>query len=617
MKLIAEIRSISSLSSRGNQTIEWIKAIAGLAGVLTAIAALLGLFFSVNKAREEAVRAAVADRRQQINANIALVADANVAKQLAGITALESFFWSETSEGRIQLISLLANMLAVEKKKPVRDAIVASLRRSLTPKLDQAVVSAAIERMASLSVALVAEGKLDLAVLEYDPQDAESESVQARAHSLSNAVQLAVRLSKGKVDLSGIYCVACDFAGLTLNDADFGNAILLRADFSRAQLQRSHFEGANLQRTSFVGADLRQSHFEGMPREASRERRRLYMLSPDLRMAPGFRGPNFSCADMRGATFVGHSIFSAILPERFYGATGGVFIGADLRGVDFSDTRIVGTVPKGQDNFSIFGGGGVSGDDGQRSTVTVTWTFNDQLTDVEEKHRALFSGISRSFAGSNWEEARLPAVLRSALSKFPPSKFLEFSPEDVVCAPKVSAGFKPLLALKHRQHLATSDIDQALGEGGPDSYIPILQWKGERRIALSDAELALSILVNTRFAIVKDDPTPLEWVGNLTETHWRAAADRLPAELVGVLDAVRPVLGTSKAVPRSNSIDDFLAYRAEKRSLVVREAAWKRLLQMKAMVDSASESFVTANRPALKSELQRYLPPVASAASSP
>ena len=205
-KLIAETRLLRHQFSVGARFVEWLKAIAGMAGVLTAIIALVGLYVSISRFQAEDETTRKTQQQEQLNRSIALLADDNKAKQLAGISTLESFIRSDDPIIHKQILSVLANILAVEENKIVRDAILSSFRNMELEGFDHNVLAGVLSQFAASSASLVVEGKLKRERKGNRFGWLSPDSVEARAMSVSDALVLFLRTGVEFTELSGIYC---------------------------------------------------------------------------------------------------------------------------------------------------------------------------------------------------------------------------------------------------------------------------------------------------------------------------------------------------------------------------------------------------------------------------
>jgi len=479
-KLAAETQLLKQQLTVGTRMVEWIKAAAGLAGVITAIAALVGIYVSVDRNRADNARLLDSQRREQINSSISLIADDNTAKQLAGIASLDSFFISEEPSGQRQIFALLANILAVEENKIIRDAIVESFRSKQLSSLENSVLLATISRLTSISVSLVNEESLKKNRKGVRFSNLDADSIEARALSVGAVIQLILRTPVEYSKLSGIYCVGCDFSDLDLNGSDFSDSILYLADFSRAKLRGADFDGADLEKTRFISADLRDSKFTFSKVPSQSTYRSSYVEFSENNSV--FDGPNFSCADLRNADFSGHPIFAIVHPSAHTFLDGGRFIGTDMAGVDFSNSMMFGQTREDEHRIPFAGSGSSIIGASANGMTSFAYTFLPYADSTLQSYEATLKRLGRQFSGSNWREAVFPEFLKMWFDKNPPPIYMRFGRNDQLCTPKLRSGFSAKLALRHRNKLYENEVLGALRDENLQQLIELIKWKAKNSI---------------------------------------------------------------------------------------------------------------------------------------
>src|SRR5262249_12409304 len=180
-----------------------------------------------------------------------------------------------------------------------------------------------------------------------------SDSGEAIAKSVGDAIVVLMRLGARARDLSGIYCVECDFTHLDLSQTNFSGSILHSSKFSNATLSGANFADANLENTQFIAADLQDAILTGKAHSyisnifnthnTHEGNQRIFINQSFI------SGPIFDCADLRRANFSGHSIFGFVSekarsqdkspPLLLFSAS---FVGVNLEGTNFGEAQMFG-----------------------------------------------------------------------------------------------------------------------------------------------------------------------------------------------------------------------------------------------------------------------------------
>lgn len=600
-KLAAEIQSIRHQFSPATRAIEWTKAIAGLAGVITAIVALIGIYLSIEKTRIEEKRLLDSDRREQMNSSISLLADENPAKQLAGITELNSFYSSEDALGQIQILTLLASILAVEENKIVRDSIVASVNRRLAAGIDKQVMTGLLRHLVTESNALITQGKLSRSRKGDEFGHLETKSIEARAISISEIIQAAVRKGTDFKEFTGIYCFGCDFSGLDLDNVNFRNSILFHTDFSGSVLTNSNFEAADLEEALFVGADLRNANFSFTERPKSGKYRSSYAEKFSEKSSWSFHGPNFNCADLRQAIFSGHPIFAITYPEDKYFMSGGSFIGADIDGVTFTSTELFGKIADDDHNipFASSGGGSISDD-----VYSFVHEWAEYSTNIPDKYRRSFENIANLFAGSNWRKSDLPPPIRTFFDDHPPSNNMHFSFRSKPCNPRMRDGFHPKLALEHRERLSKQEVIQAVDGAELDDTFRLIRWKLNKSHNLTENDKVILTFQALLTAI--EDRMPII-ITQLNDNEDEAEIlSALPTEVAIIFQEADTAL---KSLYRENeSLKDNKepGKHGEINSYLISMGVLDKLIENNELVAKSAKNYVATNRNSILNEFSPY-----------
>jgi uncharacterized protein YjbI with pentapeptide repeats len=257
------------------------------------------------------------------------------------------------------------------------------------------------------------------------PTDA---SPQARAAHVGESIISLMRKGARPNDLSFIYLAWCNLRGMSLPGVDFDDSILAGCDFSGANLAGASFNGTDLSGVRFEEADLRNAYLVNTaPVQGSRPNYMLRSFEPFvLPKQQQVVGPDFSCADLRGADFKGHAIFGfsengldrgMFVPAHFYKA--------NLDRADFRFSRAYGVFSaKGFFPFNSSGNGQIVG-----NIQAFSGTIDPPLLpDKIDKFSISLSMISDMFAGSNWQSAQLPGPITEVLKRNPPLPTLSPTP---------------------------------------------------------------------------------------------------------------------------------------------------------------------------------------------
>ncbi len=495
LKLIEETKALRQQSSKSTRITERLKAIAGMAVVITALVTLVGMFSSIWRYQSEETLKRRTQQLSELNHSIELLADQNTAKKLAGIASLESFLRSNEVSNQGQILTVMGNILAVEDNKIVRDAITDSFKALDFETMDPSVKYEFLKHLVSLSNSIVQEGNLHL---KRTDRPNHFEGKEAKAHSISNAIITFLRHTDKFTELSGIYCVKCDFSNFNIENANFTNSILYLSDFSNSVLIGANFDGADIENTRFVRADLRDSKFTiyDDPRPGHN---RITYVNNSFKRAEGswdsFYGPNFNCSDLRNADFTGHPIFGFATEASDTFILHTSFVGADIQGANFSSALFYGAKEVDQEGPFPFYSGMQSSKDIQEY---FQFEFSDWINegDFEKTKKVLYENdfmwLRQGFSGSNWTEAELPKPIRKLLDDNPPVRSLDFGIRDQ-CLPLASRkGFNPKQSIHERNSIKIENVIDAINNKDLSQFFDFIIWssnaKGFDSSELSDNE---------------------------------------------------------------------------------------------------------------------------------
>lgn len=399
---------------------EILKAVSGIGGTLAGFAAIATLFFSVVTASNELSQDREVRIEERFDTALRLTASESVRGRLSGVISLGSFLEAFNIDRQKRTLLLLVHSLSVEKDATVRSAITHVFR-----DIDTSIVS--LDVVDRATVALIRSSRSIVVQNRLNRYGAYKRDFLARgiADSIVSMISLGTRIR----DFSGIYCPRCDFAGKELNGAIFDGAILERADFSMASLNGASFDRADLNSTRFRRAKLRNARLTISKTKQVGLFSTEYSwdkLSHDLHRV-GM--PDFNCADLTGADFTGRVVFGIIHKDAnliYYSnfkATS--FRNAILNGANLENIGVYG-VGRHSDMPSLPFTTSKSVSSGfHKSKESKTyWTFkyfldeHSALTSNTLGYKKNMDAFAWSFAGSDWQAAKLPPALRSYIQEF-------------------------------------------------------------------------------------------------------------------------------------------------------------------------------------------------------
>lgn len=308
-------------------------------------------------------------------------------------------------------------------------------------------IDAALSSMIGLDRRFVREANLnrERAVRRKVPA---AESDEAVAHSLGLAIAALTKQGTTPPNLSAIYCADCDFSGLNLTKTDFSDAILTRANFSRAVVTSASFDGADLDSANFADAAAQGAKFS-LSKGTGKYNQSVFLLQTWDRLPAGevysINGPDFSCADLRGADFSGRVLFGSAYQGVGFNMTfiGSSFHRSNIDRTDFSAISLLygSSTDDHKDAFDGFLGnyqGGAFSVHGN-GYINLLKLGPELIIYDEKRADQYFKVIGHGFLQSNWEKSILPKGLKEWLSKHPPEAdkdpFLEARKAEITCQP--------------------------------------------------------------------------------------------------------------------------------------------------------------------------------------
>ena len=452
---------------------EWIKTLTGAGTLVTATVALLGILFSGYQWGEKSKDDERTRAQERLDRALLLLADKEQAQRLAGVVSLKSFLDREDPSHIDQVLLAFASTLAIEGSLPVRNAIVSALADVDAEAVGKSHLDRALKALCETSRGLMRSGDLMTGRLSRNRQDEVFKETLAKAQSTATAISVTLRNGARIVDMAGIYLGDADISGLSMPGTRFDDSVLERTDFSGSDLLGSSFIGSEFAGARFIAADLRNAVF-GL--EKSQEELRLPFNFVADRMSDWARfrahqndakellwieGPDFRCADLRGADFTGIPIFdmSSDKPptqDDILVVLGFDFDGANLEGTDFQAARIFGwsNGDRGKDSI-IQTGSSTSYTVGEDRLFTSWLRPETRITaNGMALHRVALGRLGSMFRATNWQSAKLPIGFSGYLSQLPTLGWRQ-EQEPAECKPRAPWQYPP----EHLGLLNTSGLD--------------------------------------------------------------------------------------------------------------------------------------------------------------
>jgi uncharacterized protein YjbI with pentapeptide repeats len=442
-KLQLESALLERQLSQTSQDLERRKARAATAGIVAAIVALGGLMLSSYQWYATSLRTADIALDQRLARGLEQLGSAMVAQRLAAVASLSSAV-HEKGDRRQQVLQALINNLALEDSPLVRNAILGTLNDLRPVRMGQDELDSLLLTLVRVNRGLVEEGHLLDSHRRY-PRQGPGSQQEYRAASTVEAICILLKQGARAQDFSRTYLFGANFQDLLLQECNFSRAVLSWAQFDRAKLAKSIFDDAFLDGTSFTGADARYCRFFQSLRTTDRTDEFFVSYSDRQQMELAkanqgyeYEGPMFDCADLRGATFENHRLFT------FSPDDGGrlvthttSFHRAILDGADFRYFGVLG-IATGADACepylfqSCMGATEVGGP----SILTAYFEVNTDAPRSAtlkppspaalDRYAMAFQSLALSFAGSKWQRTRWPAVVRDRFRAAPPPSQSQF-----------------------------------------------------------------------------------------------------------------------------------------------------------------------------------------------
>jgi uncharacterized protein YjbI with pentapeptide repeats len=476
-KLELETKLLSQQLQPKYWRLEVAKAVAGSLAIFGVI---VTLYLGVSQLGE--TRRSNDDER--FDRAVARLASSTPTERLAGVVGLGLYLEPRQKPRHRATLRFLVNALAAEQDPVVRGELLDRLSQLTLAQVSQDDLNDALERLRDRNISLygrlhaafmyqVLHGTAHLSDKGNDETEvgAASEDDLAPLRGTASALTTLIRNGARAKNLSGIYCVRCDFSGKVWdmtnpefsNVADFAHADPTKAldlsgtDFHGAILRNANFLGANLRETSFDGADLTGTNFAGADLSNAKltDFGRSHYIIQGMETSGHLYGgmfPDFTCADLSGADFSG-SILFAIYGSSPPNPAYAILHNANLANAKFGQMDVL-TATRVPPNYNptppermsafLFEGYRQAGEfsdirdwDEQPNIVEVFWG-SPQLRIKEPIPADYRLGIQLVFSNlasaRNLDKSELPQGMKDFISRN--KKSLAQSPHPTPCTPK-------------------------------------------------------------------------------------------------------------------------------------------------------------------------------------
>jgi uncharacterized protein YjbI with pentapeptide repeats len=298
------------------------------------------------------------------------------SERSSGVAQLSSLLHADGGSRDQEMLTALVNQLALDDNPAVSSGIL-NLFQHLDNKTGKAGLDSALQNVVHLQNVLVQSSGLTpfelsttwrdergrfLATPSYDPKglrDPQPVSDFAQLSlenlfALKSALLSLLKAGATTQDMSGIFCPHCDFGqlGIAMSGVSFRNAILNETKWDGLRMEHSDFQDAILDRSTFEASNLQHANFNQEEHSQNRQldvETRVYRYAvPTNRVTLGTMDgtPNFTCADLRDATFKNYPLLvrsSDAQPPDARGMrpidSSFFYRGADIAGTDFATIR--------------------------------------------------------------------------------------------------------------------------------------------------------------------------------------------------------------------------------------------------------------------------------------
>jgi len=376
-KLELEIEALNYKHSIKGRLIDVALAVGPLAALFTLIWTILWTVH-VNQKQQEQQRLDAASAR--VERAYAKLGSQLPSERASGVAQLSALLHTEGGSRDQEMLTALVNQLGLDDNPAVGSAIV-NVFEHLDHQTAKTALDAALQNVVQLQNVLVQSSGMTPFELSTAWRDERRQFLITQAYSrngnrdpqpINDTAQLYLdnlfALKSGLLsllkaggstkDMSGIFCPGCDFGqlGLDMSGVSFRNAILSETKWDGLRMERADFRDAILDRAKFWASDLQGANFS---QEQGNRNRQLDVESRAYRNAvPSHRAfnsvgpmegtPDFTCADLRNATFDNYPLLVRSNDPKLPDYTGKpvrpidwsfLYRGANIAGADFTTIR--------------------------------------------------------------------------------------------------------------------------------------------------------------------------------------------------------------------------------------------------------------------------------------
>ena len=457
-KLGLEIESLNYKHSIKGRLIDVALAIGPLAALFTLIWTILWTVH-VNQKQQEQQRLDAASAR--VERAYAKLGSQLPSERASGVAQLSALLHTEGGSRDQEMLTALVNQLGLDDNPAVGSAIV-NVFEHLDHQTAKTALDAALQNVVQLQNVLVQSSGMTPFELSSAWRDERRQFLITQAYSrdgsrnpqpINDAAQLYLdnlfALKSGLLsllkaggstkDMSGIFCPGCDFGqlGLDMSGVSFRNAILSESKWDGLRMEHADFRDAILDRAKFWASDLQGANFN---QEQGNRNRQLDVESRVYRYAvPTHRAfysvgpmegtPDFTCADLRNATFDNYPLLVRSNDPKLPDYTGKpvrptdwsfLYRGANIAGADFTTIReiVLEPIEPGRGRLAPYASINlVAGPDGARyhyyaSDESLRYlqfqVFNKKLIESESRRRNVEAVAVALLETRDYEQAKLP-----------------------------------------------------------------------------------------------------------------------------------------------------------------------------------------------------------------
>ncbi len=345
-KLELENDELEFKNSEGQRKLEHLKAFAGIGGIITGLATIIAIVISVYQWSAESEQNRIIRIEERLDKTILNLGNDSPKTRIASVIAMQTFLGKEYKKYHAQVLLSLVNLLSTEEESGIRSAIIQVVNEIDTKHVDKSILENSLSMLINFSRYYVESGELYKQRITNEFMLPKPDSHESIARDIGKIIIELLRKDIRIEDMSGLFCVKCDFSELDLNNISFEDAILAWSDFSNSELGNANFDGADLEETNFNEADLSYSIFtyNGDKRPGYRDHYVERQLDEERYQTAVF-GPDFTNANLSNADFTGHILFGFTNDSAEYGVMSfnPSFRGSNLSNANFREIGIYGT----------------------------------------------------------------------------------------------------------------------------------------------------------------------------------------------------------------------------------------------------------------------------------